>query len=51
MDEPLWETPYDEVFVGQESLILEVEKGDFGSLLYTVTRQIIILSCRNSAAD
>lgn len=36
MDEPLWETPYDEVFVGQESLILEVEKGDFGSLLYTV---------------
>lgn len=36
MDEPLWETPYDEVFVGQENLILEVKRGDFISLLYTV---------------
>lgn len=36
MDEPLWETPYDEDFLGQEDLILEVEKGDFSSLLYTV---------------
>ena len=37
-DEPLWETPYDEVFVGipQGDLILEVEEGDFASLLRIV---------------